>query len=98
MPKTGSGKLSLRLLVIFFALLAFQTLLVQYFNKKRIALGENPLFAVGMIAGIISAIASFFTGILGIVKQNERGVLVLASTLIGFLILIFVIGELVVPH
>jgi len=45
-----------------------------------------------------SAILAFFTGIIGIIKSEERSILVFLTTIFGFLVLLFVLGEILVPH
>jgi hypothetical protein len=50
-----------------------------------------------MISVAICAIASFFTGITSIIRKKERCTLVFISTTIGFLVLLLIVGELIVP-
>ena len=56
------------------------------------------LIPATIIPAGICGIAAFFTGIISIIKSKERSVLVFLTTVIGFLVLIFVLGEILVPH
>jgi hypothetical protein len=40
----------------------------------------------------------FFTGITSIIKEKERSIVVVLATILGFLVLIFVSGEIISPH
>jgi hypothetical protein len=71
-----------------------------------IALGErggatffsNPLIAVPMLLAAISGVAAFFTGLYGFIRGRERSILAGLATLVGFFVLLFIIGELAFPH
>lgn len=91
------------MIIVFFALF----LLVQIVAAVGRSLGafDSNSFNVFQIfipiiiipAGICG-IAAFFTGIISITKSKERSVVVLLTTAIGFLVLIFVFGEILFPH
>ena len=49
-------------------------------------------------AGFFSGIAAFFTGIISILKNKERSVLVFLSTLLGSLVLLWIFAEIAFPH
>ena len=55
-----------------------------------------PAFPI-LLAGV-SAISAMVTGIIGITKNKERSVTVFLTTAIGFLALIFIVGEFLFPH
>lgn len=59
---------------------------------------SNLALSVPMLIAVISGISAFFTGIIGIIRSKERSVLTFIATIIGFLILFFVLGEFLVPH
>jgi hypothetical protein len=44
------------------------------------------------------AISSFFTGIIGIIKNGERALYVYISTLLGFFVLLISLAEILFPH
>jgi hypothetical protein len=58
----------------------------------------NLVLSVPMLIAGISGISAFFTGIIGILKSKERSVLVFIAVLIGFFILVFILGEFLFPH
>ena len=46
----------------------------------------------------VVGIAALVTGLISIIKRNERSILVLSATLIGLFALLFVLGEFLFPH
>ena len=50
-----------------------------------------------LIAGVFF-VSAFVTGIISILKYKERAVLVVLSTGVGALVLIFLLGEFFFPH
>ena len=86
LPKTVLGKWSVALIVLFFLLLA----VLKFFFIS----GQWASDAVKLLAGSITAIvgiAAFITGLIGVAKSKEGAVLVFLSTVIGFLVLMFLI-------
>ena len=98
-PKTLLGKWSAGLIIAFFLLLATGMFVVSVLGQTG---GEtffdNLWISIPMLSAGVAAIAAFFTGIVSIWKSKERAVLVFIASLIGLLVLWFVIGEVVVPH
>jgi len=73
------------LIVIFFLLVAvFHFVLRGSYTEKLLAIGITAVAGVG----------AFFTGIIGVIKSKEGAILVLLSTVIGFLVLIFILPGL----
>jgi hypothetical protein len=97
-PTTVLGKWSVGLLIIFFLLFVLLQLLVFLGQRGGNTLTDNLFLAILGILMAISGIAAFFTGIISIIKSKERSILVFLATIIGFLILFFVAGEIMVPH
>lgn len=68
-----------------------------------VALGqEGPdinyfLLVPATIGGVFSMLSLVF-GLVGIIGQRERSVLVFIATLIGLLIMVFSLGEVIFPH
>jgi len=98
-PKTLLGKWSVGLIVAFFLLLATGMTVVSVFRQEG---GEtffdNFWISIPMLSAGAAAIAAFFTGALSIWKSKERAILVFIATLIGLIVLWFVVGEIVMPH
>ena len=99
LPKTNFGKWSVKLIIAFFALFIMALLIVsiQGSRNDRTPFDNPKLFMTMFLAGLCG-IGSFFTGITSIIKDKEKSPLILLSVLIGFLILFFVLGEIVIPH
>jgi len=92
---TKPGRLSFFLIVQFF--LFFLIFLLVAVSGQR-GPGFNPWLAIPIGIAGLCGIAAFFTGIVAILKEKERSVTVFISTAIGFLILLFAVGEFAVPH
>ena len=99
MPKTHLGKWSVGLIIAFFLLLATGMFVVSVLGQEG---GEtffdNLWIGIPMLGSGASATAAFFTGTISVIKNKERSVFVFASSLIGFLVLVFVLGEILSPH
>lgn len=98
MPKTVMGWWSFGLIIAFFLSFAFFLLIVASGQRGGQTFFSNPWLAFSGISAAVFAISSFFVGIFSIVKNKERGVLVFLSTVIGFFVLLFVLGEILSPH
>ena len=98
-PKTSLGKWSVRLIVLFFLLLATGIFIISRQGPRTDeTFFDNPAASIPMLGAGASAIAAFFTGILSIWKYKERSILVFVATAIGLLVLWFVLGEVLYPH
>ena len=98
LPKTNSGKWSLWLILTFILLLIFTIFLIASGQRGSEKFSDNLILSIPTLIAGLSAIASFFTGIISIIKHKERSILIYPSTIIGFLVLFFVLGELIFPH
>jgi len=58
----------------------------------------RPALALTMLAGMVAGIFAFITGLIAIIRQKERALLVYISTLIGMLLILFLISEVLSPH
>ena len=97
-PKTFLGKLSVILIMAFLFLFIIFQLLVFAGQRGGETFFDNLLLTIPIFLAGIFAIAAFVTGLISIIKNKERAVLVYIITLIGLFILWFVVGEIVVPH
>lgn len=99
MPKTRFGKWSVGLIIAFFLLLATGIFVVSVLGQRGgETIFDNPVISIPMLVAGASAIAAFFTGIVAIIKNKERSIFCFVATLIGLLVLIFVLGEILVPY
>jgi len=98
LPRTRPGKWSVISILVFLALSAVFYLLVALGQRGGPTFFSNPLLA---IVGLLAAgwgIAAFFTGVVGIVWQGERKLMVFLCSLLGLLILLYVLAEILFPH
>ena len=105
LPKTILGWWSLGLAtampVLFFIGMSFTNLLYESVPAGGTILKDivvRPALALMMLAGMVSGVSAFIIGIIAIIRQKERALLVYGATLIGALLIIFLLGELIFPH
>lgn len=97
MPKTVLGKWSVGLIVVFFLSLALLLLFILFNQRGGETFFSNPILAIPVFLMGISGVTGFFAGIFSIIESKERAVLVFLSTAVGFLVLLFAIGEILLP-
>ncbi|MBN1152238.1 MAG: hypothetical protein JXA58_03420 [Dehalococcoidia bacterium] len=59
---------------------------------------SRPALALTMLAGMVTGVAAFITGLLAIIRRRDTAILVYVSTAIGALFLGFLAGEIAFPH
>lgn len=104
-PKTISGKWSLGLIVAMPILFFIGTSLTNTLYKSVSAgstilkdIVGRPALALTMLAGMAAGISAFIVGLIAIIRQKERALLAYVATLIGMLLILFLIGEILFPH
>jgi len=97
-PKTILGKLSVGLAILFFLILSLFYLLCALGQRGGDTFFSNLFLAIPGLSMAISGIAAFFTGFFSIFKKRERAILVFLSSTVGFLVLFFVLAEILFPH
>ncbi len=98
MPKTVLGKWSVWMGVAFVVLLGTLMSLAASGQTGGETFSDNLLLSIPALGAGIAAIATFVLGALAIWKQRERAWLVYLTTVIGFLVLLFLVGEFTTPH
>ena len=105
LPGTSLGRWSVGLIAIMPILFAigssFSNSLYKSIPAGRTILADiaaRPFLAITMLAGMVAGICGFITGILAIAKQKENTLTVYVSTLIGGLLMLYLVGELAFPH
>jgi len=99
-PKSNLGKWSIGLIVIVPILLYIGMSIVNFYGSVPAGntilhdIIVRPGIALPMLAGFISGIAAFFTGIIGIIRKKDRSILVFLSTAIGFFVLLWCLAQL----
>lgn len=96
--KTNLGKWSVWLIVAFVLFFLILNILVWSGQRGGETFFSNPYLAISGLLAAFSAIASFFLGLVSIIKDKEHSILVIIATVIGFLVFLFVLGEIVSPH
>ena len=96
-PKTCLGKWSIGLILSFFLFLTLFFILVKFGERGGQTFFSNLKLTIPVLIASFSAIGSFITGFVSIMKK-ERSVLVFLTSLIGFLVLLWIITELLFPH
>ncbi len=105
MPRTTLGRWTVGLIavmpILFFFGSSFSRSLYESVTAGRTILEDiasRPLLALTMLAGMATGISGFITGLLAIVKQKEKALLVYVSTAIGGLLTFFLVGLLAFPQ
>lgn len=103
-PKTKLGKWSLGLIVAMPALFFIGASLANSLYKSVPAgstiwedIAGRPALVLAMLLGMIAGILTFMVGIIAIIKQQERALLVYVATSTGMLLILFLIGEVLFP-
>jgi len=58
----------------------------------------RPGVALPMLTGFVCGLAAFFIGIVGIIKKKDYSISVFLSTGVGFLVLLWLLAEIIFPH
>jgi len=58
----------------------------------------RPGVALPMSAGFVSGITAFLCGIIDITRKKDYSILVFISTMMGFFVLLWILGETTFPH
>jgi predicted Abi (CAAX) family protease len=98
LPKTSLGKWSVGLIAAFILFLALFLILVAFGQRGGETFFSNLLLTVPMLLAGTCGVAAFVTGLIGIIKSKERSILVYLAIFIGFEIMVFGLGEFLVPH
>jgi hypothetical protein len=105
MSKTTLGKWSIGLIVAMVLLFilgsSFTNSIYKSIPAGRTILADiiaRPALALTMLAGMVAGISAFITGLLAIIRQKERALLVYISSSIGALLVLFLVGEILFPH
>jgi hypothetical protein len=87
--------------ILFFVGLSIKNLLYEAVPAGDTILEDiltRPALALTMLSGMAFGILSFITGIISIIRQKERALLVYIATMIGGLLILFLLGEISFPH
>lgn len=93
MSKTKLGRWAGGLIAACF--LFFLTVILFVLSGQKPRDPINLYLAIPGICAGISGIAAFFTGAVSIIKFRERSILVILTTIIGFIVTLIVVMEVV---
>ena len=104
-PKAKLGKWSLGLIVAMPVLFSFGLSFTNSLYKSVPAgstiledIAGRPALALTMLTGMAAGISAFFVGLIAVIRQKERALLVYISISIGMLLILFLMGEVLFPH
>jgi hypothetical protein len=100
-PQSALGWWSVVLIIampiLFFIGSSFQTSLYASFSAGETILADiasRPALALTMLAGMLSGVLAFVTGLIDIVKNKGKVILVYISTILGAVFFVYLIAEL----
>ena len=104
-PKTQIGKWSVGLIIamplLFLIGSSFTNLLYPSVPAGSTILADiavRPALALTMLAGMLSGILAFITGLWAIIRKKERAIAVYIASFFGALLILFLIAEILFPH
>ena len=100
LPKTSLGRWSVGLAAAFVLLFVLHQTFAASARRNPPAnpTPPNPVIIMAVVADYISGIASIVTGIVSIMRRKERAILVFLVEIVGFFVLLFLLGEFLFPH
>ena len=98
LPKSYLGKWSIGFIAAFIVFFVIFQLLVVSGQRGGETFFSNLALTIPILLAGISGVLAFFTGVIGVIRNRERSILVFLAMLIGFFILLFSIGEVAFPH
>ena len=104
-PGTKLGKWSVGLVaitpILFVIGSSFSRTLYEGIQAGRTILADisaRPLVSLTMLGGMTAGVSGFITGLLAIIQKKENALLVYLSTILGGLLILFLIAEIAFPH
>ena len=97
-PGTRTGWWSLGLMLGFFLFLCLMQALVASGQRGGDTFFDNPWLSLPALAGALSALAAGLLAALAIIRRGERSLFSFLVLLLGLFVLLFLVGEIAVPH
>jgi len=98
LPQSALGKWSVGLLAAFAVFFAAFGLLVASGQRGGETFFSNLALTIPILLAGTSGVLAFVTGLIGVIRNRERSILVFLAMLVGFLVLLFCVGEIMFPH
>lgn len=97
-PTTSAGKRAVWYAAVFAFLLGFFAILVAAGQRGGDDFFDNLWLTLPMLAAFIAAVSSLILGLVAIVSQGERSIVVIVVTILGLLVTSFGAAEVLFPH
>ncbi|NNK81788.1 MAG: hypothetical protein HKO92_01570 [Flavobacteriaceae bacterium] len=98
LPQTRFGKWSIAFICAFIIILWIFFLIAKTAEIKGDSFFDTLSLAIPLLLAGISGVMALIYGTISIIKSKERSVFVFLASLLGFLVLLFTLGELFVDH
>lgn len=103
MPRTKNGKMSIRLIVLFAVFLTTFYVFAHFdiggpASPQADRFFDYPILASALFLAGASGILALVFGVVSVLKDKERSILVYFSVGLGAFVLWFIFGEIFVPH
>jgi hypothetical protein len=93
LPRSLLGKWAVGLGAAFLFFFVLSNILMVFFH-----LGPGPIGPMIVLVSLIVGLGALVTGLISIIRYKDRGVLVCIATAFGVFVLLFLIGEILIPH
>ncbi|MGI9616478.1 MAG: hypothetical protein ACR2QO_26415 [Acidimicrobiales bacterium] len=98
LPTTTAGRWSILAIAAFAILVVIFVVAVAAGQRGGQEFFDNLWLALPGLGAFVAAVAAFIVGVLAIAASGERGITVMAATVVGFLVTAFGVLEVVFPH
>jgi hypothetical protein len=98
LPTTSAGRWSIGAVAAFAVLVVIFAMTVAAGQRGGEEFFDNLWLALPGLGAYFAAVAAFILGALAITASDERGVTVMAATILGFLVTAFGVFEILFPH
>ena len=97
-PDSWQGKLSIWLIFLFFVFIGLFFIFINLGERGGNYFFSNLKLTISIMFAGLFGIGSLISGTISLIKDKERSVLVFLSTLIGFLVFLWILLEFLFPH
>jgi len=98
LPESSLGKWSTGLIAVFAVFLVVFEILVASGQRGGKTFFSNLALTIPILLAGISSVLALLTGLIGVIRNRERSILVFLAMLVGLFVLLFWIGEVIFPH
>ena len=98
MYETAAGRLSIAAVLVLFLSTFLLFLFIELGETGGETILSNLKLGIPGLAAAMSGPSAFILGLFAIIRHGERSISVFLSSVIGFLILMWVLAEVLFPH